>query len=372
MAVTQPIEDLYPVHPRIVNHDIMHCTAESVAGNHLYSGRALGVTTPYDIIQIHPDLMEEFPAISAHYHRIGLPHTDQIIWNLGFDEVRHYPRYEASYFYFGEEQHCAARNENWYRVVDYINSKNNFMSLATQLGMSIPLTLCFNSVSEIDAGAIARIGYPCYVKAAISVSGVGIYRCEYENELRQILSYYGESTPVQIQQEVKTSTFLNVQYQVSGPHLERLAITEQLLDGFTHQGNRYPSPHNAWHSVEPMAKWLFSHGMRGIFAFDVAVVKDGCGIEYVPIECNPRFNGASYPTLIARKLNIRRWQTRTLDTDFRTLADLSLHDLEYNPSDQSGIILVNWGTILVGKLMVLIAGTPVQQQALRQELERRL
>jgi formate-dependent phosphoribosylglycinamide formyltransferase (GAR transformylase) len=257
-------------------------------------------------------------------------------------------------------------------VVDYVNSKNNFMALAEQLGMMVPTTLCFNHVGEVTSDAIAQITYPCYIKAAISISGVGIYRCEYEKELRQILAYFGPATPIQIQQEIKASTFLNVQYEVSGSHLERLAITEQILDRFTHQGNRSPTPHNAWACVEPMAKWLFSHGMRGIFAFDVAVVKDACGIDYLPIECNPRFNGASYPTLIAKKLAIPRWQARTFTTRHRTVAALPIRDLEYNPADQSGIILVNWGSVLVGKLMVLIAGTPVQQQALREELERRL
>ena len=372
MALIQPIEDLYPVHPLLVNHDIMHCTAEEVQGNYLYSGRALGITTPYDIIQIHPELMDEYPAICAHYDRIGLSYTNQIIWNLDFEELQNYPQYEASFFYFGTEQHQAARNENWFRVVDYINSKNHFMALAQQLGMRVPTTLCFQQAADINDAALAQVEYPCYLKAAVSVAGVGIYRCESEQALRQYLAYFGASTPVQIQQEVKASTFLNLQYQVTGSRLERLAATEQILEGYSHQGNRFPTPHNAWFSVEPMARWLFSHGMRGIFAFDVAVIKDACGCEYLPIECNPRFNGASYPTLIAKKLGIQRWQARTFSTQYHSVADLPISDLEYNPADQSGIVLVNWGAVLVGKLLVLIAGTPVQQQALREELERRL
>lgn len=372
MAVTQPIEDLYPVQPQIVNHDVLHCSVAGVKGDYLYSGRALGMTTPYDIIQLHPDLMTEFASVSRHYQRMGLSHTDQIIWNLDFAETRHYPRYELSCFYFGEAQHRAARNENWYRVVDFINSKNNFAQLAQQFGMAVPVTHCFNNITEIDARVIAGLRYPCFAKAAISVAGLGIYRCATEKALREILSYYGPSTPIQIQEEVRASTFLNLQYQVSGSRLERLAISEQILEGYQHRGNRFPTPHNAWHCVEPMAKWLFSHGMRGIFAFDVAVVKDGCGIEYIPIECNPRFNAASYPTLIAKKLAIPRWQTRTFRTRLRTLANLSLADIEYNPADQSGVILVNWGTVLTGSLVFLLAGSPVQQQALRQELERRL
>jgi len=372
MALIQPIEDFYPVHPQFVNHDIMHCTADGVAGNYLYSGRALGITTSYDIIQIHPDLMEEYPAICEHYERIGLSVTNQIIWNLDYQETSNYPQYEPSYFYFGQEQHRVNRNENWFQVVDYINSKNHFIELSRKLDMRVPETRCFEDVGEIGKEALADLSYPCYLKAAVSVSGVGIYYCESEQQLIQNLTRFSPDTPVQIQQEVRASTFLNLQYQVTGSHLERLAATEQILEGCAHQGNRYPTPHNAWFSVEPMAKWLFSQGMRGIFAFDVAVVKDLCGTDYLPIECNPRFNGASYPTLVAKKLAIQRWHARTFSTRYRRLSDLPIQDLEYNPADQTGIVIINWGSVLVGKLLILIAGSPVQQQTLRDELERRL
>jgi hypothetical protein len=321
---------------------------------------------------LHPDLRDDLPAICAHYDRIGLSYTEQIIWNLDYAEYRHYPHYETSYFFFGTEQHRVAGKENFYRVVDYINSKNNFIDLAQQLGMKPPPTQCFAGIEEVATKDLQTIDYPCYLKAAVSVSGVGIYRCESETELRQWLGEFDSDLPVQIQQEVKTETFLNLQYLVSGSRLERLAATEQLLQGYAHQGNRFPTPHNAWFSVEPMAKWLFSQGMRGIFAFDVAVVKDRCGIDYLPIECNPRFNGASYPTLIAKKLGIQRWQTRTYATRYRSIAELPIAGLEYNPADQSGIVLVNWGSVRVGKLLVLIAGTPVQQQALREKLEQHL
>ena len=372
MALIQPIEDLYPVHPQFMNHDIMHCSAEGMKGNYLYSGRALGISTPYDIIQLHPELMDEFPVICEHYDRVGLSYSNQIIWNLNYEELKNYAQYEGSYFFFGEEQHQVARNENWYRVVDYINSKNHFIELAQQLGLAIPRTQCFQGMAGINDDVLAQIEYPCYLKAAVSVSGVGIYRCESGQELRRYLAYFGPTTPFQIQQEIQASTFLNLQYMVTSSRLERLATTEQILEGWSHQGNRYPVPHSAWHTVDPMAKWLFSHGMRGIFAFDVAVVKDGCGTDYLPIECNPRFNGASYPTLIAKKLAIQRWSSRSFNTTHRHLSDLPIRDLEYNSSNQSGIILVNWGSVLVGKLIVLIAGTPVQQQKLREELERRL
>jgi len=59
-----------------------------------------------------------------------------------------------------------------------------------------------------------------------------------------------------------------------------------------------------------MAEWLYREGMKGTFAFDVAVTRKGVGTDYLAIECNPRFNGASYPTVIAHKLGLESWVAR--------------------------------------------------------------
>ena len=121
-----------------------------------------------------------------------------------------------------------------------------------------------------------------------------------------------------------------------------------------------------------MAQWLFGNGMKGIFAFDVAVVESTTGTRYMPIECNPRFNGASYPTLIAEKLMATAWLARTFSTDKRRLQDIDLTGIEYNPVMQNGVVIVNWGPVLVGKLLVMLIGTPEIQQRLAQELQTRL
>ena len=112
--------------------------------------------------------------------------------------------------------------------------------------------------------------------------------------------------------------------------------------------------------------------MRGVFAFDVAVVETPEGLRYPAIECNPRYNGASYPTLIAHKLGIREWTATTFQTRHRSLAALDLSDLEYDAGTGEGAIIVNWGTILEGKLVILMAGTRPYQEALALELEARL
>jgi hypothetical protein len=364
-----------PVHaqpPRIVNHDIMGCTAEGVTGNHLYSSRALGMTEPLDIIQLHPDLEKEWPFIIAHYRRIGLSFTEQVIWHVRHRSLAEHPGLEPSVFYFGAAEQEARPDSSWFRVVDFINSKNNFVELADTLKVPIPKTLCFEDVTSIGEPEIAKIEFPCYLKASISVSGVGIYRCGSAEELREALGRFEPGTPVQAQAEIITNTFLNMQYEVNARGYVRLAATEQVLDGPVHQGNRYPASHEPWDSVEPMAEWLWKEGIRGIFAFDVAVIDKPGGPDYLAIECNPRYNGASYPTAIAHKLGIRHWIARTVKTAQRSLANVDLGGLEYNPLTGQGVILVNWGPILVGKLLVLLAGPPAVQQRLALELQARL
>ncbi|MGB5832882.1 MAG: ATP-grasp domain-containing protein [Thiohalocapsa sp.] len=363
---------LEQVPARILNHDIMGCTAEGIRGNYLYSGRALGMTEPGDIIQLHPDLKPQWPFISAHYDRVGLSFTDQVIWNVEHRALVEYQYRTLSVFFFGAQEQAARPNRPWYWMVECINSKNNFVALAQELGVPTPKTQCYGDVAEIDETEIRRLRFPCYLKAAVSVSGVGIYRCADRTALCAALAHFGKGIPVQIQTEVPSDCFLNLQYKVHGNRLSRFLATEQVLEGTAHQGNRYPARAEPWDCVEPMALWLYEQGMQGVFAFDVAVVEKDGRADYLAIECNPRFNGASYPTAIAKKLGIGQWLARSFKTEHRNLAEIDLAGLEYDPATGRGIILVNWGPVLVGKLLILLAGPPQAQEHLARELHARL
>lgn len=356
----------------ILNHDIMNCTADGVIGNDLYSGRALGLSEPWDIIQLHPELKPYWNDITAHYQRIGLRHSHHVIWDLDLSHLGAHIGYQPSVFYFGPNECTYWGDHQWLEIVEFINSKNNFMALATELGVDVPKTLCFERVADINLEQIDDIVFPCYLKAAISVSGVGIYRCANKIEFLAALLQFSEDVPVQIQEEVITETFLNLQYRIIGDDVIRLTASEQILDGFVHQGNRVPASHEPWSVVEPMAHWLRDNGMKGIFAFDVAITQTDQGLRFPAIECNPRFNGASYPTMIAHKLDIPEWSALSMSTKHRSLADIDLSDIEFDRRTGEGAIIVNWGTLSVGKLVILLAGSADYQQALAVELEARL
>jgi len=362
---------------RIFNHDIMHCTHDAVVGNYLYSGRVLGMTEPEDLIQLHPDLKSQWTAIAGHYHRIGLSHSQNPIWNVDFEELSQHPDYEPSVFIFSDalddlrqdEDWFGKGNKDWQDVVRFVNSKNNFIRLAEDLDVNVPRTLCAENkakLSEFDR----EIPFPCYLKPAVSVDGVGIYRCENSQELNNSLENLDDDIPVQVQQEVIADKFLNLQYEIKDGSVEPLAATEQILDGFAHQGNRYPTAYQPWDLVEPMATWMAKKGMKGIFAFDVATVKDKT--DCFAIECNPRFNGASYPTGIAQKLQIDSWCSDNFVTKCRSLDEIDLGELEYDPATKTGAIIYNWGSVLVGKLGILLAGSIAQQDELRTLLKQKL
>ena len=361
-----------PATKYIYNHDIMNCTDESVVGNYLYSGRALGITEPWDMIQLHEDLKPLWPDIIKHYRRVGLSHTKDVVWYLNLNQIGGHVGYQPSVFYFGPNEYRCWGDYEWLESVEYINSKNNFMALARQLGVDTPKTICFDSVTAIDDVSMTEVTYPCYLKAAISVSGVGIYRCQNKSELEEACRHFAPDIPLQIQEEIKSHTFLNLQYKVVGTDLIRLAASEQILDGFVHQGNRVPARYAPWDTVEPMAIWLKNNGIKGIFAFDLAVVQTNRGLRFPAIECNPRYNGASYPTLIAQKLDIPEWSAKTFTTQYRNLSEIDLTDIEFDKTSGEGAIIVNWGTILTGKLMILLAGSKDYQDALEIELMARL
>ena len=363
---------------KIFNHDIMTCTHDAVLGNYLYSGRVLGMTNPEDIIQLHPDLEPEWSAIADHYARIGLSHSAHVVWDVALKILVDCPDYAPPVFFFGDATHETSPDkdwfrqldENWFSVVEFINSKNNFIHLTEELDVSVPKTLCFENKANLKD--TTHLPYPCYLKPAVSVDGVGIQRCQDEAHLVHALETLGPDIPLQLQEEITATSFLNLQYCVTVQGAERLAASEQVLDGFSHMGNRYPTVHQPWEIVEPMAIWMVEHGMKGLFAFDVAVVEDTSGPRYLAIECNPRFNGASYPTGIAHKLGIKSWVSQNFNTSCRSLKDLDLSGLEFDPNKSVGVILVNWGSILVGRIGVLLAGPIETQNELKAALNQRL
>jgi hypothetical protein len=48
-------------------------------------GGALGLSSPGDKVQMHPDLEQDWAAITQHYRQVGLTFTDDIIWDVSVE-----------------------------------------------------------------------------------------------------------------------------------------------------------------------------------------------------------------------------------------------------------------------------------------------
>lgn len=373
MIASQPVDRL--TNKRIFNHRVIGVPfhhsdrAGTLLGNHFYPSRALGLTAPLDIIQLPSCLKTEWEYIHSHYERIGLSHSCNVIWDDSPEVLKAYPEYEISVFFFGEDIHQVVPNQTWFDVATYLNSKNNFCKLAENLGLSIPRTFCFADKSAMSKPD--NLPVPCFLKISTSYSGIGIYYCEDLNSLKIALSNFDDDVPFQIQQEIRTNTFINLQYQADAEKLRRLVATQQILNGYAHMGNSFPTIHEPWEAVEPMAIWMYEKGMRGVWAFDVAVLKEDT-VKYVLLECNPRYNGSTYPSMIGLKIGVSQWMCEAVQIPAGSLASLDLSGIEFDPQTKTGLILVNWGTVLVGKVSVMFCGPSDRQIETKKELAKRL
>lgn len=357
---------------KIFNHGMTeHSSIEelmSVPNLFKYQCRSLGLTNPGDVIQLHPDLKKDRNYITAHYDRIGLSYTKNVVWNDDLETLRKFPDYELSIYFFGNKVNQVRPDQKWFEIARSMNSKNDFIRVCKELSVDVPETFCFNGREELKD--FDGFDFPIYLKISTSSSGRGVIKCQNANDLEEAFSLIKPGISFQIQKEIDAKTFINVQYAIEKGKCERVLISEQVLDGFKHIGNRFPTPYNdAWELTDPIAMKMRDEGMKGYFAFDLAVTNEG---KYIAIECNPRVNAATYPTIIAKRLGIKSWTVKNYETKIRNFIDLHLEDMEYDPSIGSGIIIVNWGCIDDGKLGLLIAGTIEEQNRIENKLKQRI
>ena len=362
--------------PTVFNHDIRLVLTAPIRGGEFYSGRALALSAPADIVQMHPEMRTLWTEITRHYQNINLPYSTNPLWNVSFEECKKHSLSDLSLFIYADTRGPENNETNWLEqgdpqlveTVRWINSKNNLVNLARKLEIRVPLTITFENKTAFLPGAIP---FPCLFKPSVSVSGGGIKNCNDLRQLSKAVQNAPENSPFQIQEWIDAEHFLNLQYLAVRGKAVRFAATEEILDGCVHCGSRLPSVNPPWEMVDPMAELLVEKGIKGLFAFDIAVI-DSRERKFSLLECNPRFNGASYPALIAEKLKIQNWSSEILLTGARHLDEFPIGDLEFDPSTGTGIILVNWGTILAGKLEIMFVGPAKTQIALKNRLRERL
>lgn len=353
---------------RLFNHDIRGSGPRWLRLSRQYASRALCLTAPGDVIQLPSTLRPHWAWIRDHYRRCGLNVTDRAVWDLSLERLADYPDHELSSFFFGEDEQRMRPDPSRRAITDRLNSKSGFIELAREVGALVPDTRLYAHKGAVAEGAPPR--FPCYVKPDVSLAGVGIARCADAEALARALEKIPEREALQLQQALDASAFLNLQFSVRDGRLERLCVSERLSRGRRRYGNRAAACHAPWPVVEPLARKLVEQGLRGVFGFDVAVVEEGGEFRYYLIGGHPRYTASTYCHETARRLGVEGWEATTLRTGVRSLSELGIGELEYDPATGQGVVVVDWGGIRHGRPEVIALGK--ERGAMIEELERRV
>lgn len=368
--------DYFRKNPIIYNHCLKDCSSPEclagVSGIERYSGRALSITKPGDIILLNSNLAEHLNWVLEHYKRVGLSVTTDIRFNDGFDIIPSLlssGEYAISVFYYGKRMFGITQNDKLFQIVHQMNNKNNFIKKCIELGVQVPNTICFEKGQELN-GELQNIKYPVYYKPAESVSGVGIECINNQSQLLSLIS--NSNSAFQLQEALPFGTeFYNIQYFVKNGIVTKNKVTKQVMEGCSHAGNTSIIPKSIIDLITEhfncLVKNLIDLGMEDFFAFDVAVTKDN---KIYAIECNPRVNGGTYPFLVTERLGQNDWTSKNIKTPFDSFSKFPLSNflnLEYRPEKEYGVVIFNWGTITSNKIGVVYIGTKSQQEELESD-----
>lgn len=325
---------------------------------HIYSDRALPIAHDGDVVMLHPEDWRQKDWLLDHYRRVGLKPTSEVIQLTPFDQFPDLDRYELSTFLFCRKTHLAQPDQGRFQMTQAMNDKNTFVSACHALDIAIPTTACFQNKNTI--ADLSDFRYPLYLKISTSFTGMGVFKANSVAELEAMLALLSPRIRFQLQEDLGRRgiiTFLNLQYLLRNGRAERVLLTDQVIDGVEHIGNKY-SPADrtydpAWRVTDPLAKLMVARGLKGLIGIDVAVCLENDQLTFLPVECNPRPNGSSYPTAIAKKLNYNgAWTAKAVATNLRDINRLDLGELEYSPLRETGVIVHIASTLPKGKLGV--------------------
>jgi hypothetical protein len=327
----------------------------------MYAPRAIPLSYPDDVVQLHPGYKRAYPYFVEHLQQIGLPTATQIIWDLSAEVANELPDYKLSCYRFAPALHRVRPNRRRLDATERFNNKNLFIAFCEEHGYPVPPTLIVRNDQPLRHFDIT---FPVYFKAATMAAGLCIFRCETEQELRaRIKTFKGE---YQVQAEVPDiKAFLSVQYIGQGGAAIHLATSEQILNDVTHVGNRYPTRYNPRAITDPLADKLAKAGLEDVFGIDLVATPHG----YQILECNARITSATYPTVVAQRLGITNWTTYKMPIRHASLKGLDLHTVAFDPKKGYGAIIINDSFMSAsGEVSVLFAGPEAAQTEAKTKL----
>jgi hypothetical protein len=248
------------------------------------------------------------------------------------------------------------------------NNKYRLHCFLEAAGLPVFDSEAANSTSEVDA-ALLRLRKRGYrhacVKAAIGASGIGLCKLPTDQPCAELANYFFGDDPCLVQGWLDESQpgvvrveSPSVQLWLDDEWLAMYDLTNQILSvDSIHEGNFAPPPWQATHEelvaaildqAEVAGGWLHAQGYRGAASIDLHLAWDVDGRPSVRIcEINARVTGATYPSLLARKLApAGAWRMQNLHFPrslpcIDLLQALHVADAAFRPGDACGFVPIN-------------------------------
>ena len=212
--------------------------------------------------------------------------------------------------------------------------------------------------------------YECAVIMPRACSGYGIHRFESEKELREILKLMRRVEIFMIDPWLDNLGSPAFQICIGDTKEEdiSLGLSDQMLDGQTHLGNKYKSEFSDEPAVikvcDQVTEILREMGVRGVVGVDLLIREIDREIVPYVLEVNARQTGAIYAGFLAYELRSgesKPWvgHNNIEVPNGSTIYDyhnyLKSKDIDYKCGDSEGVIITCIGNLeLNNKVMILV------------------
>ena len=260
----------------------------------------------------------------------------------------------------------------------FLNDKSFLREMLHEKGVLVPSVNIVSTVSDDYVKKSLEIYreyenqgiYECAVIIPRACSGYGIHRFESEKELREVLKQMAKIEVFMIDPWLDNLGSPAFQVCIGDTKADdvSLGLSDQMLDGQTHLGNKYKSEFEDYPQVqevcEEMTEILREKGVRGIVGVDLLIREiDGEIVPYV-LEVNARQTGAIYAGFLAHELRngeMKPWvgHNNVVVPEGATLEDyhnyLKEQGIAYNHGDTEGVIITCIGNLKANsKIMILV------------------
>ncbi|MFC4893009.1 ATP-grasp domain-containing protein [Pseudofrancisella aestuarii] len=260
----------------------------------------------------------------------------------------------------------------------FLNDKSFLRKMLHDRGILVPSTNIVSTISEDYVKRSLEIYreyenhgiYECAVIMPRACSGYGIHRFESEKELKEVLKLMSKVEIFMIDPWLDNLGSPAFQICIADKKEDdiSLGLSDQMLDGQTHLGNKYKSKFEKYPSVQKLCsevtEILREHGVRGVVGVDL-LIREIAGeiIPYV-LEVNARQTGAIYAGFLAHELRdgeYKPWvgHNNVLVPKGYTIDDyhnyLKSKGVAYSYGDKEGVIITCIGNLEANnKVMILV------------------